>query len=1593
MELLSKDYQPDVISVTQHATKLIYNSNIDTTSVKNVVLIHNQVADYMTFVNGCNSNSFPIVYDFSSEKTELLQLLKEKFTSIQRVAFVFHGSESTRFLDQEYLFTEQDLINPDNFSENLQFMINLANSFHIKNMDFLACNTLQHESWKSYYKILESSTGAVVGASNDLTGNLKYGGDWMMENTQEEVQSIYFTDEIINYQYLLISITLDSVVYDYSGTTASVTGFSNPAPPSWNLIIPNYITVDNITYNVTSIAINAFKSCTSLTAVTIPTSVSIIGSSAFYGCTSLTAVTIPVGVTSIGSSAFYLCTSMTAVTIPVGVTSIAINAFRSCTSLTAVTIPTGVTSIGTQAFQSCTSLTTVTIPTSVTSIGSQAFNLCTSLTAVTIPAGVTSISSAVFTFCHSLTSVTIPTSVTSIGDWAFESCTSLTAVTIPTSVTSIGHSVFKSCTSLAAVTIPVGVTSIGANTFQSCTSLTTVTIPPSVTSIGNSVFNSCTSLAAVTIPSSVTFIGNSVFQSCTSLTTVTIPASVTSIGVDVFHSCLVLISIEVNSNNINYASVDGVLFNKLITTLIKYPAGKTQTTYSIPSSVTSIITNAFQSCTFITSVTIPSSVTSIGNNVFNACLALISIEVNSNNINYASVDGVLFNKLITILMQYPAGKTQTTYSIPSSVTSIGNNAFQLCSITDVTIPGSVTSIGTNVFYKCASLANVNWINPALLTSINSNSFAFCSVIIAVHYIKPENKTSLPNVLINYKYGNSNPTIWFGSLQIIPTIPTISNFLIPVKTYGDIPFTIISPTSNSTGLFTYTSSNTNVATISGNTITIVAAGSSIIEATQNNTGNYTSGTITTIFQVNKLTPTISNFEIPVKTYGNIPFTIISPTSNSTGLFTYTSSNANVATISGNTITIVGAGSSIIEATQDATDVYYSNTIMTNFNISPKTTLITAPISLTKTLGDLSFQLLCSSNNDESTFEYSSSDTNVAIISSSGIVTIIGPGTANLNASQIETTNYTYGSAISILNISKQTTLITIENPIFKTFGDSSFQLVCSSNNDESTFEYSSSDTNVAIISSSGIVTIIGSGTVNLNASQIETTNYTSSFTTSILNISKQTTLITIENPIFKTLGEPSFQLLCSSNNNESLFIYISSNTEVVTISDLGIISIIGTGTSILTISQNESENYASNGSTCSLSIITSDKTYYTINAVFQNVTKQLSGYLEDNSYDFSLPNSNYSRDYLIDSENNSFRGYFAVNSLGIITNIYDLSQQISNYKWKDIFLNSNENITYNSFSETFSNSIIIDTTSNIFFQSLSTQNNQAILFNNSFKTQYVSIDGIVENITEVGINIFVNIIIDTNSIMSTPTTVYLEELNVAITAMLGHFDDMVTPAPFTADAVASINVPVNILQDTFHFQTDSVDLDDIIANDIHYKFVYDPVNKPFGNPDMLVNTEVIQGAIDAGATLNSAPADFLRYIAFKLFGTPLGVDLIANETEILDALSESFTTNLDAKLISIASEGVLDRSVIVNNPSKKIMDTLTLTQPGRFINILQYAVDGEPSWFKAPLAVGDIVYMQVVINPATDQHLLTNLPSAILARSYNLKLIASAAVVA
>ena len=187
---------------------LIYNNDIDVSNITNILLIDSTVRDYNMFITGSNNNTFPIVYDYYSNRAELAKLLLNKFSlnQLSRIALVFHNSNihSKKFLENECFFNS---LSVNSINENVQFLIDIIKQYNIKNIDFLACDTLQYSFWNRYYEILKTETGVIVGASNDETGNIKYGGDWLMENTSEDIKNIYFNNNIDNYTGTLASTT------------------------------------------------------------------------------------------------------------------------------------------------------------------------------------------------------------------------------------------------------------------------------------------------------------------------------------------------------------------------------------------------------------------------------------------------------------------------------------------------------------------------------------------------------------------------------------------------------------------------------------------------------------------------------------------------------------------------------------------------------------------------------------------------------------------------------------------------------------------------------------------------------------------------------------------------------------------------------------------------------------------------------------------------------------------------------------------------------------------------------------------------------------------------------------------------------------------------------------------------------------------------------------------------------------------------------------------------------------------------------------------------------------------------------------------
>jgi uncharacterized repeat protein (TIGR02543 family) len=283
-----------------------------------------------------------------------------------------------------------------------------------------------------------------------------------------------------------------------------------------------------------------------------------------------------------------------------------------------------------------------------------------------------------------VTSLTIPASVTSFGSDPFGSggCNSpLTTVTFApgSQITSIDNNMFSCSVSLTSLTIPPSVTSIGSNAFAYTFALTSISIPANVTSLGDFAFSQ-SGLTTITFESGsqLASIGQQAFMGATRLTSITIPASVTTIGASAFSNApffnppgtLSLTAINVDPANPNYSSIDGVLFDKNATTLIQYPSRKSNTTYSIPSGVTSIGLQAFSRAINLTSVTIPASVTTIGEGAFRLTTALTSV------------------------------------TIPANVTSIGSSAFGgASSLSGVAFSGNTApTIGSDAFLSVASSA-------------------------------------------------------------------------------------------------------------------------------------------------------------------------------------------------------------------------------------------------------------------------------------------------------------------------------------------------------------------------------------------------------------------------------------------------------------------------------------------------------------------------------------------------------------------------------------------------------------------------------------------------------------------------------------------------------------------------------------------------------------------------------------------------------------------------------------------------------------------------------------------------------------------------
>jgi len=327
---------------------------------------------------------------------------------------------------------------------------------------------------------------------------------------------------------------------------------------------------------------------------------------------------------------------------------------------------------------------------------------------VVIADGITSISDCAFYGCSNLIAITIPNSVAIVGEYAFLACTGLTNITFPDSINEIGKGAFYQCSNLTDITLCNGVTSIGGHAFYDCNKLENLILPDTICSIGEYAFYNCTSLTSIDIPNSITYLSNNIFNNCENLEDVSLPTNLTTIGYMAFCDCSSLNSI------------------------------------TIPEGVTTIGFSAFSGCNNIKNITVPKNVSSIGRWALICGESLELINADESSQYFKSIDGVLFSKDGTRIVQYPSGRSGD-YTIPTGVTRIGIGAFNDCTkLTNITIPDGITDIEMAAFQECTSLEKITL--PESAVNLSEQLFYMCTNLKEVNI--PNGVTAIKEMTFN-----------------------------------------------------------------------------------------------------------------------------------------------------------------------------------------------------------------------------------------------------------------------------------------------------------------------------------------------------------------------------------------------------------------------------------------------------------------------------------------------------------------------------------------------------------------------------------------------------------------------------------------------------------------------------------------------------------------------------------------------------------------------------------------------------------------------------------------------------------------------------
>ena len=721
---------------------------------------------------------------------------------------------------------------------------------------------------------------------------------------------------------------------------------------------------------LSSIDNSAFYGCSGLTSVTIPSGVTSIGNSAFSACSSLTSITIPNNVSSLGETVFSGCSSLTSIEVEAG--NPVYDSRNNCNAI-----------IKTATNELVSACPNTVIPNNVLSIAESAFYYCWNLTSVTIPNSVTSIGSEAFLGCRDLTSVTIGNSVTTIGDHAFYICPALTSVisTIETPIT-IGRYTFYNISSNCTLTVPAGtkdayiaagwteevfkggiieqqsetpnITFADANVKAICVAHWDTNgdgelsedEAAAVTSLGE-VFKGNTEITSfdefqyftgvTTLPDWGTFDG------CSSLQSIVIPAGVTTIYGGSFANCSALRHISVDPNNSVYDSRNDCnaiierTSNKLVVGCETTQIPNTVTTIggaafwgrwgmsamSIPASVTTIGGNAFAFCIALSSITIPASVTVIDGSAFINCNSLVSVTV--GNPSPVAIDENTFTNRANATLYVPVG-CKTAYQEAPYWQEFGS-IVEMADMVDIIKNGDLEGTDVSCFYGRDVLCGNNGSTPLydpLPATISEGEGKDGSSCIKIQSADNPAQTwdtqffiRLPQTLsagtkyhVSFDYKASKEA--YGTTQVhVEPGDYIHN-----EGIGNVNFTTDWQHFDFDGTISAQQSPADnpMRTIAFN-----------LAETSTATTYYFDNIVFEIDQehyapeVSKLTQTLELASLPEMIEGDVAFALPQQTDQGLAL-TWSVADATIASISGNQLTPLTAGTTTVTATQTGNDTY-------------------------------------------------------------------------------------------------------------------------------------------------------------------------------------------------------------------------------------------------------------------------------------------------------------------------------------------------------------------------------------------------------------------------------------------------------------------------------------------------------------------------------------------------------------------------------------------------------------------------------------------------------------------------------------------------